>query len=145
MSRNTQFYSQADHSVIIAAADGSFSHRVQDFADGDCIGWEPLAARVGATEGFDATRISFSSATGGRIILRLKPTSPSIGFLTRLFNLNRTQPQLINCTIYSGVKEIHSLSRGGVDKARNDTGAAVMAMREFTVTGENLTEDESIN
>lgn len=143
MSRNTQFYSQATHSVVVAAADGSWSRVLKDFAPEDCIGWEPNAERVAVAEGFDTSRVSFSSGTAGKITVKLKPTSSDVGFLTRIYNLRKTVPQLVIVTITTGVNEVHRLINAGINKAANTTGAPAMAEREFQFIGEDLTEDES--
>lgn len=143
MSRNTQFYSQNNHSVVVSAADGSWSRVLKDFMEGDCIEWEPNGDRVTVTEGFDRAAISFSSAKSGQIRAHLKPTSSDVGFLTKVFNLNRTQPQLLNVVITTGVNETHKLFNAGVFKGAGNTGGTIMTERLFTFVGEELNEDES--
>lgn len=144
MSRNTQFYSQANHSVLITAASGFGVNRVlKDFASGNCIGFKPNSDAVAVTEGFDGARISFSTTSAGQIIVKLKPTSSDVGFLTRLYNLRKTNPVLLNVTITTGVNEIHKLINCGINVAGGDTGDNTMSEREFQFTGEELKMDES--
>jgi hypothetical protein len=144
MARNTQFYSQANHSVVVTAADGSWSRVLKDFDGDEAIGWEPNSTdRVSVTEGFDQARISFSSGTAGKMTVKLKPTSSDVGFLTRIYNLRTSVPQLVNVTITSGVNEIHTLINAGVNKEGSNTGGTTMSSRTFTFIGEQLKEDES--
>lgn len=144
MSRNTQFYSQVNHSVVVAAADGTWSRVLKDFEGDECIGWEPNSEQVSVTEGFDGSRISFGSTAAGKIIVKLKPTSSDVGFLTKLYNLRKTVPQLVNVTITTGVNEIHKMRNAGVSKSgANNTGGPTMSGREWMFIGEELVEDES--
>ena len=139
MARNKRYYNQKTHTVVVG------DRTLQDFAEGDSISWEPLNAdKVTVVEGFDGARLSFSSSRAGKITVKLKPTSPDVGWLTAQVRLNSTDnPPVFNVTINTGVKERHSLINAGILKAGGATGGPSMTEREFTFVGEDLMEDES--
>lgn len=145
MPRNTQYYSQATHSVSIGAVDNSWGpFTLQDFAEGDSIEWTPnVADKVAVMDGFDKSGLSVSSSRSGKITIKLKPTSPWVGFLTSAYQKNKTQPQIMNVAITTGVNEIHTLTNCGVNKEGGKSGAATMSERGFSFVGTELIEDES--
>ena len=142
--RNTTFYSQAKNSVVVSAADGTWSRVIKDYYEGDdAISWEPNAERVAVTEGLDKSALSLSSGRAGKITIKLKPTSPDCGALTRLYNMRLTTPQLVNVSIVTGVDEQHSLGNAFVNVSGGSTGGTTMQARDFVFTGEDLRLDES--
>jgi len=144
MGRNTQLYSQAKCSVIVAAADGSFQRVVTDFAgDNDAISFEPNEGRIKVQEGLDRSRLSVSAGTAGKVTLKLKPTSPECGLFNRLYKLHRSNPILLNISIYSGVEEVVKLQNCLGDLATASTGGAEMQTQSFTFIGEDFSPDES--
>lgn len=134
MPRNIFYYSQANHSVVIG------NRLVQDFAEGDAISWEDLAAdKVAATEGLDGARVSFSSARAGKITIKLKPTSPIINYLNYLIDRQQNGlPQLQTVTISTGVNEVVSLINCGVQRGGASTGGPTMVEREYSFVGETI-------
>ena len=149
MSRNTRFYSQRDHSVIIRevigiGAGNGFIHTVTDFYEGDdAIGSERIGERVALTQGFDRSVVSFASTDGGQITLKLKPTSASAGFLNGLFNRQKTTPTLLEITETNGVKEVTVLREAGIDKGSEASGGPTMQPLEFTFIGASIEYDEA--
>ena len=144
MGRNTQFYNQANHSVVVAANDGSFSIPLKDFAEGDdVISIEPIGDRVALSQGFDKSVLSFSSTDGGQVMVKLKPTSPDVGFLDQLFNRQRTQPTLLNITIASGVDDVVVLREAGIMKESYQIGGPTAQPRGYIFIGAELDYDES--
>lgn len=139
--RNTQYYSQKKHSVIVK---GPFGSRVLTDFDGDnAISWEYLNAdKVQVTEGFDGSRLSFSSGKAGQIGVVLKPTSIDVGWLNSLINdqLNGLSA-LLEVQITTGVNETHRLVRCGIKKEGNETGGPTMTGRKYIFVGEELLED----
>lgn len=141
--KNTQFYSQAEHSVVIAASDGSFTRSLRDFAEGDdVIGIEPTGDRVALSQGLDKSIVSFSSTDGGQVSIKLKPTSPDIGFLNKLFNNQRRSPILLDITISTGVRDVVTLKECGIMKDAFTTGGPTAQPRGFTFIGAKLDYDE---
>ena len=144
MARTTTVYSQAIHSVKVAAASGSFSKILRDFAEGDSIAFAPTVTdAVSVTDGFDQSKISVAASRSGKITIKLKPTSPSVGFLTNLALQNRTAPQIVNVTILTGVNETLQLENAGVNMSGGATGADKMSEREFSFIGTVFTPDIS--
>jgi hypothetical protein len=144
MARNTKFYSQAKCSVLVAASDGSWSRTLKDFAEGDdVIAWKPLTDRVTVTEGLDKSGISISSGRAGTVEIKLRPTSPDVGALNKVYNAHRTSPQLVTVSIVSGVEEQVKLVDAAVDTGGGGTGGANMGSVTFTFKGKELTQDES--
>lgn len=142
MSRNTKFYSQAKCSVIVT--DGVWSRTLKDFAEGDdVIAWKPLAERVNITEGLDKSGISISSGRAGTVEIKLRPTSPDVGALTKVYQLHRTAPQLVTVSIVSGVEEQVKLADAAIDMGGGGTGGPNMGSVTFTFKGKELTQDES--
>ena len=134
--RQRQYYSQTTHSVTVYAADGSYSRILQDFAEGDAIAWEPtLADKVAVQDGFDSSKLSIAASRSGKITIKLKPTSPDVGFLTNLSQLNWTNPQIVNVAITTGVNEVHHLYAAAVNKGGGATGGPTMSEREFHFVG----------
>lgn len=132
--RNVFYYSQANHSVVVNGTP------MLDFAEGDAIAWEDLAAdKVAATEGLDGARISFSSSKAGKITIKLKPTSPVIEFLNYLINMQQNGlPQLLQVSIMTGVNEVVSLINCGVQRGGGSTGGPTMVEREYSFVGETI-------
>lgn len=144
MARNTQYYSQVKNSVIIAAADQSWSRNLKDYFEGDdVIAWEPNAERVALTEGLDKSGISISSGSGGKVSVKLKPTSADVGALNKIYNLNRSEPQLLDVSIVTGVEEIVKLNNAAVNAVGSSSGGATMQARTFEFVGGELILDES--
>lgn len=134
MARNIYYYSQANHSVVVGG------RPMLDFAEGDSISWEDLAAdKVAATEGLDGARISFSSAKAGKITIKLKPTSPCIEYLNYLIARQQAGfPQLLAVTIMTGVNEVITLINCGVNRGSGSTGGPTMVEREYSFIGETI-------
>lgn len=132
MPRNIYFYSQANHSVVVG------NTLVRDFAEGDAIAWEDLAAdKVAATEGLDGARISFSSARAGKITIKVKPTSPTINYLNYLIDRQQAGiPELLTVSISTGVNEVVTLINCGVNRGGGSTGGPTMVEREYSFVGE---------
>lgn len=145
MSRNTKFYSQAKCSVIVAAADGSWSRTLKDFAEGDdVIAWKPNGEKVTITDGFDQAGISISSAKSGSITVKLKSTSADVGALTKIYNLHQTAPQLVTVSIVTGVETNEKLIDAAVDiPDGGSTGGTKMTDYTFIFKGKQLSMDES--
>ena len=134
MARNIFYYSQANHSVVVGG------RPMLDFAEGDSISWEDLAAdKVAATEGLDGARISFSSAKAGKITIKLKPTSPCIEYLNYLIARQQAgSPQLLTVAIMTGVNEVITLINCGVNRGSGSTGGPTMVEREYSFIGETI-------
>ena len=134
MARNIFYYSQANHSVVVGG------RPMLDFAEGDSISWEDLAAdKVAATEGLDGARISFSSAKAGKITIKLKPTSPCIEYLNYLIARQQAGfPQLLTVAIMTGVNEVITLINCGVNRGSGSTGGPTMVEREYSFIGETI-------
>lgn len=147
MSRNTEFYSQVDHQVSISPrSGGGTAHVIKDFFQDDCITWEYINSdKVQATEGLDGVGLSVAAGRAAKVTVMLKPTSPSVGYITRLFNtLNSAKPIAVDVTISTGVKEVHRLSYAfATPSGGANTGGPTMSARTFVFTGKELTEDES--
>lgn len=132
--RNVFYYSQANHSVVVG------DRVMTDFAEGDAISWEDLAAdKVAATEGLDGARISFSSAKAGKVTIKLKPTSPCIEYLNYLISRQQAGfPQLLTVVIMTGVNEVVTLINCGVNRGSGSTGGPTMVEREYSFVGETI-------
>ncbi len=144
MPRNSNYYSQAEHSVVISALDGSFRRVITDFAEGDdAIAAEPLGDRVALTEGFDKTALSFSAFRGGQVTLKLKPTSPEVGFINNLFNTQSSSPTPVNITISTGVRDVVTLQNAGVSPESFSTGGPTMQPRGYKFLGAEMKLDEN--
>lgn len=144
MGRNIQYYSQSKNSVVVTPVGGGWSRSLKDFFEGDdAIAWEPNAERITVTEGFDKSAISMSSGSAGKVTVKLKPTSPDVGLLNKLYNLNRTNPQLLNVSIVTGVEEIVKLNNCAVNVTGTSSGGATMVARTFEFIGEEMNLDES--
>lgn len=142
MSRQ-QIYNQKNNSVVISAIDGAWSRTIVDYGEGDdVIAWEPQAERVTVMEGLDRAALSVSSGTAGKVTIKLKPTSPDCGFLNKLYNQNRTNPQLVNISIVDGVKENIRLNRAVVNIEGSSSGGTTMQIRSFIFIGEEFLVDE---
>lgn len=142
--KNTQFYNQAEHSVVVSASDGSFSRPLRDFAEGDdAIGIEAIGDRVALSQGLDKSIISFSSTDGGQSTIKLKPTSPDIGFLNKLFNSQLKFPQLLDITISTGVRDVVVLKECGINKEAWNSGGPTAQARGFVFIGAKLKYDEN--
>lgn len=139
MPRNRLYYSQANHSVTVNGK------ALQDFAGDECITWEFVNGdKVSVTEGFDGTKLSIGAGSAGRITVKLKPTSPSIGYLTNLAAMARMgNPTLVTVAITTGVNETHHLDNAIVQSQGGGTGGPTMSERTFIFTGETLSEDMS--
>lgn len=136
MARNVQYYSQANHSVVVG------SHLIRDFAEGDAISWEDMTPdKVTVTEGLDGARTSLSASKAGKITIKLKPTSPSIDHLNYLIEQQTSQtgsytPRTV--TITTGVNEVITLLNAGVQRGSSNTGGPQMTEREFSFIGEAI-------
>lgn len=139
MPRNKLYYSQSKHGVAVNGVS------LIDFAGDECIAWEYVNPdKVTVTEGFDASRISVGAGSAGKITVKLKPTSPSVGYLNALAKAARTgYPTLVNVAITTGVNEMHALKNAVVASQGGGSGAPQMSERTFVFTGEELSEDES--
>lgn len=148
MSRNTQYYSQTNHQVAVTPkVGGGSAHIIKDFFSDDSITWEYINSdKVTAIEGLDGTGLSVAACRAARVTVVLKPTSPSVGYLTTLFNkLNGTNPIPVDVTINTGVKEVHRLSYAFVQPSgTSGTGGPTMTARTFVFVGKELTEDETM-
>lgn len=143
MARETRFYNQAAHAVVIAGPD--FRRNLTDFAEGDdAIAAEPTGDRVALTQGFDKSILSFSSVDGGKVTVKLKPTSPEIGLLNKLFNRQRTTPILFDVYITTGVEDQVVLRNCGVMKQAIQSGGPTAQDRTFDFIGTEMDwpEDE---
>lgn len=142
--KNTLFYSQAEHSVVVSASDGSFTRALRDFAEGDdVISVEPIGDRVALSQGLDKSIVSFSSTDGGQAGIKLKPTSPDIGFLNKLFNSQKSAPILLDITISTGVRDVVTLKECGIMKEAFTTGGPTAQPRGFMFLGAKLDYDEN--
>jgi len=142
MGRNTQYYSQGKNSVIIVGSGGS--RVIKDFAEGESITWEPSADRISVTEGLDNAAISIASAKSGKMTINLKATSADCGYLNKIVNKNKTNPQLYKVSIISGTEERITLINAGVHtKSASGSGDVKMSNRSFEFIGTELTFDES--
>jgi len=142
MPRNTQFYSQRKCSVVING--GSWSRTLKDFMGEEAIGWAPNSTeRVQVHEGFDKSAISISSGRSGKITVLLKPTSPDVGALNKIYHLHRTNPQLLQVSIVTGVEEIIKLKNAAITVDAGKTGGPAMSGVGFTFIGEEINLDES--
>ena len=142
MSRNTQYYSQKNHSVILTPANGG-SIVLSDFSADAPIAWGYVSnEKITVTEGFDAARISVASTKAGKITIKLKPTSPQVGYLIRKCNeYKRGILTLFDVSIRTGVNEEHRLHNAAVQHEDSDTGGTTMSDRTFVFIGEELIED----
>lgn len=136
MPRNTQYYSQAKHSVVVNG------RALTDFDGDECITWEYVNAdKVSVTEGFDGSKLSIGAGSAGRITVKLKPTSASIDYLNSLAKAARAgNPTLLNVAITTGVNENHSLVNAIVMAQGGGSGGAQMSARTFVFVGETLQE-----
>lgn len=142
--KNTQYYSQKTHSVVIKSSKG-WTRVLKDFDGDNCISWEYLNAdKVQVVEGMDGSRLSFACGKAGQISVTLKPTSPDVGFLNAILaNQLDGMPELLDISITTGVNEIHTLIHSGVKKEGGETGGPTMTGRKYTFVGEELKEDLS--
>ena len=142
MSRNTQFYSQKNHSVVITPVSGNGgSVTLQDFAPDAPITWGYISNdKISVTEGLDASKISVASTKAGKITVKLKPTSPSIAWLTARCNeYKKGDCPLFNIAILTGVNEHVTLKNAAIQRdGDSDTGGATMTDRSFVFIGEEL-------
>jgi len=142
--KNTEFYSQAEHSVVVSAADGSFTRALRDFAEGDdAIAVEAIGDRVALSQGLDKSVVSFSSTDGGQITIKLKPTSPDIGFLNKLFNAQKSTPVLLDITVSTGVRDVVTLKGAGIQKDGWSSGGPTAQPRGFVFIGGRIDFDEN--
>ena len=133
MAHNTQFYSQADCSVII-------NGRVaEDFYEGtDSIQVTPDGEQVTRTKGLGGAKLSFASYLTGNILLRFKPTSPTCQYLDDLVNNQGTSPALFDLTVTTGTKDVVQLKGCGVNLGAHNTGGETMQPKEYTFIGSEL-------
>lgn len=134
MARNTEFYNQAEHTVIYNGVP------ITDFADGDgVIAVTPNGDRIALTEGLDKSSISFSSFRGGDITIQLKPTSPELDILMEDFqNQQDGTPTASTISIETGVREVVTLANAGINMMDLPTGGPTMQPRTITFRGANL-------
>ena len=139
MPRNKLYYSQSKHGVSVNNV------ALTDFDGDECIAWEYVNPdKVQVTEGFDGSRISVGAGSAGKITVKLKPTSPSVGYLNALAKAARSgHPTLLSVVITTGVNETHALTNAVVVSQGGGSGAPQMSARTFVFTGEELNEDVS--
>jgi len=132
--RNVFYYSQANHAVTIG------NRVVEDFAEGDSIGWEDITPEaVSVTEGLDGARISFGAGRAGKVTIKLKPTSPTINYLNYLIDAQKSGIAfMLPVAVTSGVNEVVKLINCGVQRGSVATGGTTMSEREFSFIGEAL-------
>ena len=135
--RNIIYYSQKNNSVSVNGIP------MQDFDEGEAITWEYITPeKVSVTEGLDATRMSVASGTGGKVTIKLKPTSPSVTYLLTLYRAQQAGlvvPLVV--TIRTGVNDTQTLINAGINCQGGGTGDAKMSGRTFEFVGTALVEN----
>ena len=133
MARNTEYYNQAEHTVIM---DG---FALEDFDDGDDVfAFEPQGDGASVTRGLDKNKTSFASPRPGLLTIRLKATSPSI---TRLDEIVRAaesgSPRLFAGRVATGVKDVLRLTNCSIVEGGFTTGGPTMQPRTYQFNCEN--------
>lgn len=132
MARNTDYYNQADHSIVV---DGEV---LEDVAEGDSIGVEFEGDRVATTHGYDGASTSYSSDRRGAFTVMLKPTSPSNDYLEGLFQRQASNPRKFDVVVMTGVREIWRGSGCSITRENFATGGPAMSGRGFRFPAEQM-------
>lgn len=131
MSRNTQFYSQASHSVNVAG------RPLEDYFEGnDVIAFEPEGSSFTLSRGLDQNKPSIGSRRPGILTVRLKPTSPSVDYLDELVrNQENGNAIVFNVTVVTGVNDVLTLRDSVIEKQGYTTGGPEMQARVYRFGG----------
>ena len=132
----TAFYSQRNHSVVVDGAS------LEDFAEGDnVIAFEPQGDAVSTQRGLDKNNINFGSPRPGWLTVQLKPTSLSINDLElAIRNQEDGNPRLIDISVMTGVNEVLSLTRAGIEEQGFGTGGTSGTPRTYVFKAENYSK-----
>lgn len=137
MARNN-IYLQNIHTLVV---DG---FPITDFDEGDWIEWESMGNEGSITEGGDGPAMNISTEQGGRVTIKLKPTSPALGVMYELREAQRTNPRFITIVLLTGVQEVISASGCSFGKlAARTSGGPKMTPATFNFAALKIKHDTS--
>lgn len=131
-------YAQNRHTLILDGAP------IAGFAEGDCFTVQLEGNGASRTKGADGPAMNLSTNQGGKITIKLNPTSPAIGSLYALREQQRSNPRLISIVLMTGVEEVITAGNCAFgDLPGFNTGGDKMSERSFEFECLNIQLDPS--
>lgn len=119
-------YAQNRHVLIIDGVPMS------GFADGDYIDVDIEGNAAERTKGGDGPAMNLAVAQGGKISVKLLPTSPALGTLYAIRDAQKLTPRLFGIVLVSGVEEVINAAGCAFGKLPAfSTGGPTMQARGF--------------
>jgi len=115
-------YNQSLNAVVV---DGV---QISGFMEGDWMEIKPEGNAADRTKGGDGPSMNVAVAQGGTVTISLMPTSPALGALYALRQLQQAAPTLFSIVIQTGVQELIAAA-----------GCAFGEMPQFTTGGPKMT------
>lgn len=137
MSR-INLYAQNRHTLII---DGI---PITGFADGDWMQVKADGNAAQRTTGGDGPAMNLTVDQGGQVTINLLPTSPALGQLYGLRDVQKINPRLFSIVLMSGVEEVITAQGCAFGELpQMQTGGPTMQGRQFVFEALKITFDTS--
>lgn len=131
-------YSQQRHVLIV---DGI---PLSGFAEGDYLQVKADGNAATRTQGGDGPAMNLTAAQGGQVTIGLLPTSPAIGLLYGVRDVQATQPRLFSIVLMTGTEEvIQAAGCAFGDLPQFQTGGPAMQPRQFLFEALEIKMDQS--
>lgn len=131
-------YAQNRHTFILAGIP------LSGFAEGDYIEIKQDGNAAERSKGGDGPSMNYSVPQGGRISVSLMPTSPALGTVYAVRNLQAVTPSLFSCSLMTGTEEVITASGCAfADLAQFSTGGEKQQARKFDLECLQITLDVS--
>ena len=119
-------YQQALNTVVVAGV------QLSGFFEGDWMEIKLDGNAAERTKGGDGPAMNLSVKQGGQITIGLMPTSPALGQMYAIRNLQTINPSLFGIVLYTGVAELIVAAGCAFGEMPNFTsGGPKMADRKF--------------
>jgi hypothetical protein len=119
-------YTQNRHAVIVDGVP------ITGFAEGDFLDVELDGNEAQRSLGADGPSMNLSTPQGGKISLSIFPTSPALGVLYGIRDVQAISPRMFTISLITGVEEVITASGCAFGKLDSfSTGADKMAARKF--------------
>lgn len=114
------------------------------FGEGDWMQVKSDGNAAERTKGGDGPAMNVATAQGGQITISLLPTSPALGSLLEMRELQKVNPTLFSLALITGVEEVITATGCAFgDLPQFSTGGPTQGARQFVIECLRLTLDSS--
>ena len=131
-------YAQNRHTVVVDGVP------LSGFAEGDYIEIDLEGNAAARSLGGDGPSMNLSVAQGGKISISLMPTSPALGTMYGIRDVQSISPRLFSVAVMTGVEEVIVAEGCAFGKLPSfQTGGPTMQARKFDIEALRIKMDTS--